>query len=266
MDERIVDADIFRRDQGDRAQVCVVTQEGGHVQLVASRTVRNQTSDVVKAYLGLFDGLYRRCQQEHILCFVDIRGCSQAAASLLGRASMFPWAVFVDQRPVGWYERLVGALDGQLPPPEPLTVATDGSARADGKRGLGWACVAEDGRFALGSSAAGSDISRAELNGVRLALHTFRGPLRVLTDSRNTVLWANSPAKAPRGLLGAACDAAALLVSSGSTIAWVKGHAGNVLNEQADRLARMSRLHVGGVYGENVWEVAARVTGSPQAV
>ena len=150
-------------------------------------------------------------------------------------------------------------------PPQPaptgrLAVATDGSAAINHHSGIGWACVAADGRHAIGNSRRGSNPTLAELNAIELALKTFCGPLDIHTDCRPAIDWINNP--------GSACNQqcyllakhiSQLLARTKSSLVWVKGHAGHPLNETADRLARIARLELQGVYAGSASAVANRV-------
>lgn len=145
-------------------------------------------------------------------------------------------------------------------PTHRLAVATDGSAAGNWRNGIGWACVAGDGRHATGNSQSGNNATLAELNAIELALRTFSGPLDIHTDCRSAIAWINNPSSAcNQQCYSCAKRVSRLISASQSNLIWVKGHAGHPLNETADRLARIARLELQGMYQGSAAEVADRV-------
>jgi ribonuclease HI len=139
-------------------------------------------------------------------------------------------------------------------PPTPLprlTVATDGSAggASKKKRGTGSAWVDESGAHGYAASPFFKQAIEAELDAIRLALsaHKSNQPLLILCDSQVAVtavrsliegepldsLLATATTKS-RNILIAIHD---LLRGRDIKIQWVKGHAANIYNLTADRLA-----------------------------
>ncbi|WP_457190937.1 RNase H family protein [Nocardioides sp. P5_E3] len=150
----------------------------------------------------------------------------------------------------------------------PLLAATDGSKGAKGRSGFGW--VTAEGDFGFGSFA--GPILLTELAAVEALLTDApqRRPLTVLVDSRDalrvlTGLQRGEAVTAQR-VPGTHTSWALLrrlqaaLCNRVVTFCWVRGHAGNPLNECADRIALQARRHLdGGTAPEVLDKVMARI-------
>lgn len=119
-----------------------------------------------------------------------------------------------------------------------LVVGTDASLT---HAGAGVAAVTADGRYSSAGLPEVSDITDAELHAISLGVRTFRTKhrprLEVLSDSRAAVSWLYSEAKRPKDR-PAFEWLRALILCEDLKVTWVKGHADNLLNQQADSIAR----------------------------
>jgi len=170
-----------------------------------------------------------------------------------------------------------------------MRVFTDGACSGNPGPG-GWAWITEDGRHNAGGEADTTN-QRMELTAVLRAVEALSGPLDIYSDSTYVVNcfndrwwegwrargWKNAQKKpvANRDLWEPLIDLY-LERSDDLSFTWVKGHAGNELNELADQLAvaEVSRLKerlpaegvaIGAVGGpEPPWPVerAIAITGS----
>lgn len=131
---------------------------------------------------------------------------------------------------------------------ERLTLWTDGGAWLRGLRPGGWAFLAEErNRIVYRDSGAevGATSNRMELRAVVEALRWAFDehpdvPLLVATDCRNIVQRRRSSLRAdPR--LWQDLDALVELRAGSVAFAWVRGHAGEHLNERADKMATAAR-------------------------
>lgn len=135
--------------------------------------------------------------------------------------------------------------------PETLTLAATDGSKGRGPI-CGWAFVTADGRHKSGTCT--GNVLASELTAVEMLLrHSPRGAqLHVLVDSRAALAAIrDTPAHAARGWLTAAGTAvphkstlasiARLRADRTVTFAWVRGHAGQPLNDAADRLALLAR-------------------------
>ena len=127
---------------------------------------------------------------------------------------------------------------------------TDGACSGNPGPG-GWAWVTEDGRSDAGGDPATTN-QRMELTAVARAIDALEGPLDVFSDSTYVVNcfndrwydgwiargWRNSQKKPVANRdLWEPLIAAYIARAESITFTWVKGHAGNELNEIADQLA-----------------------------
>jgi ribonuclease HI len=148
-----------------------------------------------------------------------------------------------------------------MPDPAPTIVYTDGACSGNPGPG-GWAWAVPDGRWAAGASPATTN-QRMELTAALEALRTLGGPLDVVTDSTYVANcfrdkwyvgwhrrgWRNSQGKpvANRELWEPLIE---LVLATGSTFRWVKGHSGDVLNDFVDQLAVEAARAQADVAGE----------------
>jgi ribonuclease HI len=135
-----------------------------------------------------------------------------------------------------------------MPEPGPTIVYTDGACSGNPGPG-GWAWAVPGGRWASGAAAATTN-QRMELTAALEALRTLAGPLDVVTDSTYVANcfrdkwylgwrrrgWRNSQGKpvANRDLWEPLIE---LVLNSGTTFRWVKGHSGHIINDFVDQLA-----------------------------
>jgi len=133
--------------------------------------------------------------------------------------------------------------------PGALEVYTDGACRGNPGPG-GWAWVVADGRQGSGGARATTN-QRMEIQAALEAVQALEGPLLIFSDSTYVVNcfrdawwegwltrgWVNAARKpvANRDLWEPLVEL--VRVRGDVAFRWVKGHAGNRLNEEADRLA-----------------------------
>ena len=169
--------------------------------------------------------------------------------------------VFVGEVPVSSRGRLERALAAEVSGAAGVVdVATDASKGRGPTVGLGWVVTSGDGstfRTGSGTSTSCSNILHGELvavrRGVQLALSlnpALRGgigTLRVFSDSRTGLallrrgLDGDAPARLPGLIRGELVRLCSLLSEASAELHWIKGHAGDPLNELADRLAVLAR-------------------------
>jgi ribonuclease HI len=166
-----------------------------------------------------------------------------------------------------------------------LTVATDGSAA---HRRIGWGWLAVDGQHGYGSAspsrrscATHSLAVLAELRGISAAIDGVPGrDLLILTDSRAAITlvreWIAGGDRVPPGYpttqLGASAMGGLLRIQKQVRrdahridIRWVRGHAGDPLNEGADSLAKLARRHAEGTWGFTAEEIPGRARSIAEA-
>lgn len=147
-------------------------------------------------------------------------------------------------------------------PERETVVYTDGSCLGNPGPG-GWAWAVDDGPFASGSAPSTTN-QRMEVTAVLRALQALPGPVLVVSDSSYVVNcfkdrwwqgwlrrgWRNTQGKpvANRDLWEPLLDVA---LSTDRTVRfeWVKGHAGDPMNERVDGLATEAAMHQRGVSG-----------------
>lgn len=138
-----------------------------------------------------------------------------------------------------------------------LVVYTDGSCANPGGGGPGGcAWIASDGRWGW-SSAEDTTNQRMELEAVLLAMEAIEGDLDIVSDSQYVVrCWSDGWHKSwiRRGWRNSQKQPVAnrdlweLVIPHWTSIdrnvrmIWVKGHAGNAMNELADVLAGLARI------------------------
>lgn len=188
---------------------------------------------------------------------------SELHCELVGMQSSFPLAHFVRHSDFPDPD-LLDAITARLDePPEPqrahdgavidfgfsaspLQVATDASLGLR-RPGAGLACVDQYGNWSASFASNLRDVSLAEVSSVLLALETFPSrPLNLLVDSQTAVRWLQTDdADVPSRARAVVAKTRARLAKSGSSVSWVRGHAGHHLNETADRLSRACRRDAG---------------------
>jgi ribonuclease HI len=141
-----------------------------------------------------------------------------------------------------------------------VDVASDASKGRGPTVGLGWVVTSGEGssfRTGSGTSTSCANILHGELVAVRrgvqlaLSLHPALrrgiGTLRVFSDSRTGLallrrgLDGSVPAELPGLIRGELVRLCSLLSGTSAELHWIKGHAGDPLNELADRLAVLAR-------------------------
>lgn len=159
-----------------------------------------------------------------------------------------------------------------------LTVATDGSAT----RGrIGWGWLAEDGRHGHGTETPSIRLCvrrkhpvLAELRGISEAIARLpRRDLAIRTDCRTAISlvedWIGGGSRLPNGYVSThhtAVKRGGLLWMQEQVrqeaprldISWVRGHAGDPLNEGADSLAKLARRGAEGTWGFTADDVPRR--------
>lgn len=169
-------------------------------------------------------------------------------------------AILVGEVPVSRGGRLEEAvLTGLSGGGGVVDIFSDASKGRGNTAGVGWVVAAgEGGSFRTGTgTSACSNILHAELKamrkGIRLALSLHPvlrrgiGTLRIFSDSRDglALLRRGLAGDGARGTLaviqGEVLRTCALLAGASAELCWVKGHAGDPLNELADRLAVSAR-------------------------
>ncbi|WP_457188649.1 RNase H family protein [Nocardioides sp. P5_E3] len=164
------------------------------------------------------------------------------------------------------------------PPADALTVATDGSAT----RGrIGWGWLAEDGRHGHGTEAPSTRLCvrrkhpvLAELRAISEAITALpHRDLVIRTDCRPAISlveeWMGGGDRVPDGYVAThhtAVKRGGLLWMQEQVrtqaprldIGWVRGHAGDPLNEGADSLAKLARRAAEGTWGFTAADVPQR--------
>lgn len=166
------------------------------------------------------------------------------------------------------FRRAVVGITGRIPAPvgEPVMVATDASS-AETSCALGW--IATSGHYGLRAHpyppyVSGPDrVTIAELRAVDYALQQirgeFQGPVHLLIDSRAALRfitsWQGGGEEFPRGYsLSRARGKRPTLVrlqarmrrSPTTTVAHVRAHTGQGLNEAADSLSKLASRYLQG--------------------
>jgi len=151
-----------------------------------------------------------------------------------------------------------------VPEPHETVVYTDGSCLGNPGPG-GWAWAVPDGPYASGSEPTTTN-QRMEITAVHEALQALQGPLFVRSDSTYVVNcfrdrwwegwrrrgWRNSAGKPVANrdlwepLLALALDPA-----RGVRFSWVKGHAGDEMNDRVDMLAVAAATAQRGAAGDH---------------
>ena len=169
-------------------------------------------------------------------------------------------AILVGEVPVSQGGRLEEAvLAGLSSGGGVVDIVSDASKGRGSTVGLGWiVATGEGGSFRTGAgTAVCSSVLHAELKAMRkgiqlaLSLHPAlrrgTGTLRLFSDSRDSLalvrrgLAGALPAGGSRVIHGEVVRICALLAGASAELCWVKGHAGDPLNEVADRLAVVAR-------------------------
>jgi len=169
-------------------------------------------------------------------------------------------AVFIAEVPCSSDGRLETAVLAELSAGGGVVdVVTDASKGKRSTVGLGWIVATGEGSsFRTGAgTAVCSSVLHAELKAMRkgiqlaLSLHPAlrrgTGTLRLFSDSRDSLalvrrgLAGALPAGGSGVIHGEVVRICALLAGASAELCWVKGHAGDPLNEVADRLAVVAR-------------------------
>lgn len=172
---------------------------------------------------------------------------AQILTELRRMTGCFPQARFhsLPERPTGRAGRYAVST---LYAATELLVATDASIALRNGHGAGIACVPATGEPVTAYRRAytkPAQIHFAELEAILLAMNTYPGALRILSDSAIAVALATSTGHQIGGILGDILDRISRARADRViTVEWVKGHNGHPLNEEADRRAVASR-HAG---------------------
>ncbi len=123
-----------------------------------------------------------------------------------------------------------------------LTIATDASART-GHPGVGIAYVTEDGHARQAYLSELTSVTAGELEAIKMALEHQGAPkIVILTDSLDAAQWINGECEPSDSRdMRRVRHIGDLSAHRDVTVSWVRGHAGNALNEIADRLAVAAR-------------------------
>lgn len=123
---------------------------------------------------------------------------------------------------------------------EATVVATDASIGLD-QPGAGLACVSDSGRVTTAYHPLWTDITRAELQAIVMALRSHSGNLVIISDSQSAVSWANGECDGVDRFVALTDEVRQLCKGRFVEIRWQKGHVGHPLNEAADRKAKGAR-------------------------
>ncbi len=160
----------------------------------------------------------------------------------------------------------------------PLVVATDGSAH---RGNMGWGWLAEDGQHDLGSQTPARTTCRPTTMPVLAELRAICAAIQALSDRRLVIRtdcqrairlvadWSAGRDKVPAGYQANAQTSAAKggvdwmqqVVRANAhrvQLEWVRGHAGDPLNEGADSLAKLARRRLEPLWAITPDEVPAR--------
>lgn len=142
----------------------------------------------------------------------------------------------------------VDALRQHAPPPQPQTrlIASVDGSYSHYSKAAGWGVIRSDGKFFVGSSERSSGALYAELRAIELAVsRTPRGQhLLVRSDSRGAIHAVTQSERLSRLDKHTARTVRRIrdkMSRRHVEFEWVRGHAGDILNEGADRLAVSAR-------------------------
>ena len=148
-----------------------------------------------------------------------------------------------------------------------IDIATDGSvSHHTGHAGYGW--ISSDGAFGVGMLGQNRDVCFAELSAINSALRrvTKTSKVRVLVDSSEAIDLVNRRVDLGASNIATTRKRLALLEQIDRSpvrqvsIEKVAAHTGHILNEGADRLAKLGRRgSEAGMSNERLWETAIHI-------
>ena len=148
-----------------------------------------------------------------------------------------------------------------------ITIATDGSVCGGRGGGGSYGWIDENGAYGMGPVST-LDILVAEITAITVALHSapLTHRVRIHTDSKPAIAHIKASAKELSGA-GRTRNVTKALRKLHERIekhaavefVWVRAHNGNILNDGADRLARMARQTVSGVSEDARAEIAQNI-------
>jgi len=147
-----------------------------------------------------------------------------------------------------------------------VEAATDGSVGWGHGKGASWAWARSDGRYGYGTTHT-TDILVAELRGIQHLLQASEPGehLIIRTDSRSALYSLTRDIGTDRTRHSNAVENVVRTIKQDAArmgsvqYAWVKGHAGDPLNDAADRLARLARQTAHGVQDTTRNDIARNI-------
>lgn len=236
---------------------------------------------VVCALAAAYPALQRAVPVEVVVSLpptAQLWSCAAEVSALFAGVTLMPYTETDSTLRSAAMRALNPAQPFVAPPADALTVATDGSAT----RGrIGWGWLAEDGRHGHGTEAPSTRLCvrrkhpvLAELRAISEAITALpHRDLVIRTDCRPALSlveeWMGGGDRVPDGYVAThhtAVKRGGLLWMQEQVrkeaprvdIGWVRGHAGDPLNEGADSLAKLARRAAEGTWGFTAADVPQR--------